>query len=490
MAEPASASLARPVALWRKAAYGTGSIADSIYLYAWDLFVLFYYTQVLGLSGSLTGLAILLSLIVDAVSDPYVGFLSDRWRGLRWGRRHTPIILTALPLAVSFVLLFTPPDGLGQPGLFAWLLAFGIGSRILLTFFAIPYKALGAELSRALIERPRIVAAAAIGNTVARVGLPLVTFGVFFVASDRYERGQLDPANYAPFALAAAVGILVSIGIVVLGTLGPVLRDERAERRSDLSAMPALSPLAAVREVVRAMTLTANIRRMFVLAVFVFVCMVSITVLKVHVLTYVWQVPKDLAKWVMSAQGFGGALGAVLLPLIGREFDRRRAILWGIVGFTGLNALAVLLPVLGIGPAAGTRDIGQLVIGMMFGAGICLGAYLVAVGAISSDIADEHEVATGERQQALVAGFLTLAIKSAGGLMSLLTGVYLDLIDFPAGVPVAEVATATIAKLAWFVAAFCAIGAAGVAFVSRRFEVSLAKQREINARLDERLAAR
>jgi Na+/melibiose symporter-like transporter len=218
--------------------------------------------------------------------------------------------------------------------------------------------------------------------------------------------------------------------------------------------------------------------------------MVSITVLKVHVLTYVWQVPRDLAKWVMSAQGFGGALGAILLPLIGREFDRRRAIVWGIVGFTGLNAIAVLLPVFGIGPAAGTRELGTLVIGMMFAAGTCLGAYLVAVGSISSDIADEHEVATGERQQALVAGFLTLAIKSAGGLMSLLTGVYLDLIDFPAGVPVAEVATATIAKLAWFVAAFCAIGAAGVVFVSRRFRVSLAKQREINARLDERLAAR
>jgi Na+/melibiose symporter-like transporter len=148
-------TLERTVPLWRKAAFGAGSIADSIYFYAWDLFVLFYYTQVLGLPGSLTGLAILVSLVVDAVSDPYVGYLSDKWRGLRWGRRNTLIIATALPLAVSFILLFTPPQGLGQAALFGWLLAFGILSRILLTFFAIPYKAISADLSRSVIERPR-----------------------------------------------------------------------------------------------------------------------------------------------------------------------------------------------------------------------------------------------------------------------------------------------------------------------------------------------
>lgn len=480
-------TLERTVPFWRKAGYGAGSVADSIYFYAWDLLVLFYYTQVLGLPGTLTGAAILVSLIVDAVSDPYVGYLSDRLHGARWGRRNTPVILCALPLVLAFALLFMPPAGLGTTGLFVWLLFFGVASRLLLTFFVIPYKAMGAELSRSVIERPRIVAAAAIGNTVARVGLPLVTFGLFFVESARYERGQLDPANYPPFAIAAALAMLVSIVLVVAATLRPLREDERREAPTVTGS---LSPIAALREVVLAMTLTPNVRRLFVLAVFVFVCMVSITVLKIHVLTYLWQVPKDLSKWVMSAQGFGGALGAVLLPLLVREFDRRRAIVLGIVGFTALNALSVALPVLGVGPPPGSRALALWVIAAMFVAGTCLGAYLVSIGSISSDVADEHEVATGSRQQALVAGFLTLAIKTAGGVMSLVTGIYLDLIRFPRGVPAAEVPADAVAALAAFLAAFCVIGAAGVVAACRRLDTSLDKQRRINQQLEAGLQSR
>jgi Na+/melibiose symporter-like transporter len=479
-------SLERTVPFWRKAGYGAGSIADSIYFYAWDLLVLFYYTQVLGLPGTLTGLAIMVALVVDAVSDPYVGFLSDRLRGARWGRRNTLVILSAVPLAVSFALLFTPPAGLGTAALFAWLLFFGLASRIMLTFYVIPYKAMGAELSRSVVERPRIVAAAAIGNTVARIGLPLATFGLFFVESARYERGQLDPANYPPFAVAAALAMLVSIGLVVAATLGPLSEDERREPAGPSGS---LSLPAALREVARAVTATPNVRRLFVLAVFVFFCLVSITVLKIHVLTYLWQVPKDLSKWVMSAQGFGGALGAVLLPWLFREFDRRRAIVAGIIGFTLLNALSVVLPVLGVGPPPGSRQLAWAVIVAMFGAGVFLGSYLVSVGAIGNDVADEHEVTTGRRQQALIAGFLTLAIKVAGGVMSLLTGVYLDLIRFPKGVPAADVPPDAVAALAAFLAAFCVVGAVGVTAACRRMDLSLDKQRRINRQLEAGLDA-
>jgi glycoside/pentoside/hexuronide:cation symporter, GPH family len=155
-----------------------------------------------------------------------------------------------------------------------------------------------------------------------------------------------------------------------------------------------------------------------------------------------------------------------------------------------LNALAVLLPMLGVGPARGSEALATLVIATMFVAGICLGIYLVAVGSLGNDIADEHEVNTGERQQALVSGFLTLAIKTAGGVMSLAGGIYLDLIQFPVGVPVADVPSSSVASLAWFVAAFCAIGATGVMLVSRRFEISLAGQREINRKLEAQFAAK
>ena len=51
------------------------------------VFVLFYYEQMLGLSGTLTGLAIAISILWDGIGDPLIGMWSDRLRS-RIGRRH------------------------------------------------------------------------------------------------------------------------------------------------------------------------------------------------------------------------------------------------------------------------------------------------------------------------------------------------------------------------------------------------------------------
>ena len=73
------------------------------------VFVLFYYKQVLGLSGTLTGLAIGISIIWDGISDPLVGAWSDRLRS-RIGRRHPLMIAAVIPMAAGFVMLYGPPD--------------------------------------------------------------------------------------------------------------------------------------------------------------------------------------------------------------------------------------------------------------------------------------------------------------------------------------------------------------------------------------------
>ena len=97
--------------------YGLGSVSEGIKNTAFSAFLLFYYNQVLGLPGTLSGLAILLALVVDAVTDPLVGSISDNFHS-RWGRRHPFMYIAALPMAVCFFLLFNPPASLGQTELF------------------------------------------------------------------------------------------------------------------------------------------------------------------------------------------------------------------------------------------------------------------------------------------------------------------------------------------------------------------------------------
>ena len=91
--------------------YGFGSISFGIKNNGFSYFVLFVYSSVLGLPAWMTGLALNLVLIADAITDPLVGYYSDRTRS-RWGRRHPFMYAAALPVAITYYFLWTPPESL------------------------------------------------------------------------------------------------------------------------------------------------------------------------------------------------------------------------------------------------------------------------------------------------------------------------------------------------------------------------------------------
>ena len=95
------------------AAFGVGQAAEGIKGTAFNTFLLFYYQQILGVSGLYTGLALAIALTFDAITDPVAGSLSDKVR-TRWGRRHPFLLLSALPLGFAFFALFNPPGSLSQ----------------------------------------------------------------------------------------------------------------------------------------------------------------------------------------------------------------------------------------------------------------------------------------------------------------------------------------------------------------------------------------
>ena len=202
MSSSPKGSRVRAVGWGGRIAFGLGSYAEGIKSGAFSYFLLFYYNQALGLSGSLSGVALAVALLFDAITDPLVGSLSDRHRS-RWGRRHPFMYGSAVPFALVFYLLFVPPAGLGQTGLFAWLLFFSLATRAALTFYSVPHMTLGAELTPDYDERTTLAAVRAFLSIGGGVSVVLGGFGFFF-----RDGGQLDAANYPPFAITAAVAMV------------------------------------------------------------------------------------------------------------------------------------------------------------------------------------------------------------------------------------------------------------------------------------------
>ncbi len=111
-----------------------------------DYFLLFFYSQVIGLSAALSGLALAMALAFDAISNPIVGYVSDHWRS-RLGRRLPFMYASILPVSVLYVIVWYPPTGpQSQTILFAYLLTALILLRLSMAMFDAPVR--GSRLPR------------------------------------------------------------------------------------------------------------------------------------------------------------------------------------------------------------------------------------------------------------------------------------------------------------------------------------------------------
>jgi GPH family glycoside/pentoside/hexuronide:cation symporter len=140
----AAAGHDRPLTAREKATYAAGDVAEGGLNFALATFLLFYLTAVCGLPGSLAGLALFLSLMVDSVLDPIIGYMSDHTRS-RWGRRHPFLIGASAPLALGLALIFNLPP-LSGGALFGFVLGLLLVKRALQSMFFLSYGAMGAEL--------------------------------------------------------------------------------------------------------------------------------------------------------------------------------------------------------------------------------------------------------------------------------------------------------------------------------------------------------
>ena len=139
-----------------KIAYGFGSVAYGVKDNGFDYFLLLFYSQVVGLDARLVGVALTAALIIDAVSDPLVGYWSDNLRS-RWGRRHPFMYASAIPVAASYFFLWNPPLEWSQSELFVYLVVLSVVIRTCITLYETPSSALAPELTEDYVQRSSLL---------------------------------------------------------------------------------------------------------------------------------------------------------------------------------------------------------------------------------------------------------------------------------------------------------------------------------------------
>lgn len=163
----------------RKLGYASGDFALNLFFTFTSLFLLYYYTDIVGLSPTVGGLIIMAALVWEGVIDPLMGVVANRTRS-RWGRYRPYILFGSVPLAISFVAMFVP-TGVTGTALVVYAFATHLLFRTLYTVVGIPLIAMSADMTRDTLERStiagaRMLFATGCGLTLATATLPLVRF--------------------------------------------------------------------------------------------------------------------------------------------------------------------------------------------------------------------------------------------------------------------------------------------------------------------------
>jgi len=156
--------------------YGFGDLASCLFWQTLTLYLLFFYTDVFGMSAAAAGIMIGVSRFLDALFDVIIGMAADRTR-TRWGKFRPYILWGALPLAVSAVLAFSTP-AFGPAAKIVYAYVTFISFMFLYSTVNIPYTSLLGVISGDPIERTSVsafkfVGAYAGGIIVSATALPM-----------------------------------------------------------------------------------------------------------------------------------------------------------------------------------------------------------------------------------------------------------------------------------------------------------------------------
>ncbi len=457
------------VPLPEKVIYGFGTANDiwGNWLYhsmAWPVFNIFLHVN-----PALISLALLINRLVDALTDPLFGWLSDNAR-TRWGRRRPFILVGSILAGLMLPLMFMISPGWSEMNYFWYMVISSSMLVCVVSSFNMPYQSLGAELTPDYHERTSVFS---FKNVIQRIidiamfaAAAFITLSVF----NDPDTGEPDMIMGARVYTLIIGAIMIVIGILLFLFMKERYYDNVVERKQE-----SISIWVTIWKALRVQPFRVQLG--LSLAYGLGTSMVGALG---YYLTVYYVCEGDVAlgsKWSF-AMGFANMAGAIIgVPFalrMSKRMGKRRALLMIlIIGiFVYLSSWFLYnpaLPILQLG-ASGTIAFLSASFGML-------------LGSIGADIIDFDELQSGQRREGAFTACGSWITKVGFALGTGLSGIVLNMTGFDAAIDGAQAAE-TILNLRIFFFALPIAGLLLAIFVLSRYRLSQARMSEIRAELE------
>ncbi len=459
-----------------KVAFGIGATGEGATNWIFAGLTFFFYNQVLGLSGSLTGLAVLIAIIFDAISDPVIGSISDRFVS-KLGRRHPFMFAAPFPTVIAIYLMFFPPYGLSEYGLFGWLIFSTIMLRLSITLFAVPHLALGAELSDDYFERSRVMSYNNLFGYMGVIIMHIFTWFLIFPFFADEKIGQLYQESYTPIAIFSMILIafcILSSAYFTKDRIPYLKQPSRDESR--------IKTIDLFKDIVNAIS-NKNYARLLVGMFFLSMLIGTHETLAIYMGTFFYELSPIQIGWLIINNIIGYAFGFILTAKLHQKFDKPIVIVTTVIGLTIFWSASANIVLLGLAPERGSWELVAMIIFFGSFASACGSILHISVMSALADIADEHELITGIRQEGVFYAARSFFSKTSNGIGHVIAGIALDLIAFPENAMPGEVPEEIIFNLGLIDGPFAMIWGLIAAFFYARYKIT----RESHLKIKEKL---
>lgn len=428
-----------PPSIFTKVAYGFGSVAFGVKNNGFDYFFLIFYSQVMGVDAPLVGAALLIALMVDAVSDPLVGYLSDNTHS-RWGRRHPFMYFAALPVALSYFFVWNPPESLVGNELFPYITVLAILVRTLITLYEVPSSALVAELSDNYDERTSMLSYRYFFGWTGGTLMATFALTTLLVPTETIENGMFNIEGFGQFGLAAAIVIFTAIMLSATGTHSriPYLRSPPPKQKITVGRI--------FRELFETLA-NRSFFALFLAALFGAVATGIAAGLAYYLNTFFWGFSTDQIGVISISVVISAVLAFAIAPVISRKYGKKKgAIGVGVIAFS-TAPLAVFLRLIDVLPANGDPMLFPIVLTMTVLDVALIISFQIMMSSMIADVVEESEIRTKRRSEGVFFAAVTFTRKFVQGFGVVSATAILTVAQFPPGARPEDVSADSLFRL-------------------------------------------
>ena len=418
--------LNKPLKKTEKFFYGMGNLGYGVISQTYNNLIMFFGTAVIGISGTLMGLAVAISVFWDAITDPIIGYLSDRQKSPLFGKRHGFMLIGFVGMAVFNIFIWSVPSFLDPTGKFIWLLVSMLALETANTFFATPYTALGTEMSDDYNERTNIQAYKTIFFLISFLA-PSVLMYIFLNA----DLASTTQQGYMNISIVTSFMAIVFGLFCILGTYSSIPRlkkkYERAKQeKKDKTPTQIFKMFFYSLKRKNYNTLVGGYAVSLISSAF-------LTGVGLHLFTYSFHFSKTQISVLMGGLVMATIIAQPFWVKFSKRHEKKPAVLAGIL--TSLSGLLIISFAFIFRTSMPDMVMFIMCVVAIFTSGFGTGALYTIPISMFADLMTIEYAKTNKESAGMYSGFMTLAYKLANAIALLVVGILLDIIKFDSTLP-------------------------------------------------------